>query len=356
MPSTMPTPAPSPTSIPDTAAASKPARRTVRTYGKKRPLSDTNKGNVLTTPSTTSRYVKRQKTTETDSDEENRATTAPSDASKDLVDGMPGRLLEEAVGAERSSTQQHKTPTTSATQKVIAHPQKAGSSSRNQGIKRYFQSATPRCSSATPSPQLLPTSSPSDPTCYPASSSLSVPSLSPCPAKHRFGPSEDDSALTSPLRTTSERRQRQKRRLVIRPGLSISTPIADDETTAEPIRGMVGEESVEKANDGKNKDCPLMTARSSTLSRPKMLKMETTRIPAAKKRKKATSTVPVQTTLSLAIAGGTSASVKECKECNILYNPLHDKDAKFHARYHASACRRLQELARVAGSGSHTKS
>ncbi|CAK7264931.1 hypothetical protein SEPCBS57363_001332 [Sporothrix epigloea] len=350
VPSAMPTPTPSPVSVSDAAAARKPARRAVRTYGKKRPLSDTSKGNVLATPSTTSQCVKRQKTSETDSCEENRAPTVSFVAPK-VVDSMPGRLLEEADGAERSSTQQHKTPTISGTEKPITHPQKAGSSSRNQGIQRYFQSAATRCASATPPPpQPLQASSLSDPTCSPASSASSVPSLSPCPVKHYLGQSEDDGALTSPLRTTSERQPRQKRRLIIRPDVRLSTPRADDATIAETRRGISGEESAKNENDSKNEDGSLMTTGSSMstacrrqLGPPKMLKMEAMKITAAKKRKKATGTVPVQTTLSLAIAGGTSASVKECKECNIVYNPLHDKDARFHARYHASACRRLQE-------------
>ncbi|KAI0381271.1 hypothetical protein F5Y04DRAFT_79430 [Hypomontagnella monticulosa] len=41
----------------------------------------------------------------------------------------------------------------------------------------------------------------------------------------------------------------------------------------------------------------------------------------------------VQTTLSLAID---EKGFTECKECNMLYNPLHKQDAKFHARQHAA--------------------
>ncbi|RYO94553.1 hypothetical protein DL764_007817 [Monosporascus ibericus] len=41
----------------------------------------------------------------------------------------------------------------------------------------------------------------------------------------------------------------------------------------------------------------------------------------------------VQTTLSLSMS---DKGFAECKECNMLYNPYHEKDAKFHARRHAA--------------------
>ncbi|RYP78167.1 hypothetical protein DL769_003248 [Monosporascus sp. CRB-8-3] len=43
--------------------------------------------------------------------------------------------------------------------------------------------------------------------------------------------------------------------------------------------------------------------------------------------------VTVQTTLSLSMS---DKGFAECKECNMLYNPYHEKDAKFHARRHAA--------------------
>ncbi|KAI0148646.1 hypothetical protein GGR57DRAFT_475066 [Xylariaceae sp. FL1272] len=41
----------------------------------------------------------------------------------------------------------------------------------------------------------------------------------------------------------------------------------------------------------------------------------------------------VQTTLSLSL---TDKGYAECKECDMLYNPLHESDAKHHARRHAA--------------------
>ncbi|RYO80742.1 hypothetical protein DL766_008051 [Monosporascus sp. MC13-8B] len=42
--------------------------------------------------------------------------------------------------------------------------------------------------------------------------------------------------------------------------------------------------------------------------------------------------VIVQTTLSLSMS---DKGFAECKACNMIYNPYHEKDAKFHARRHA---------------------
>lgn len=41
----------------------------------------------------------------------------------------------------------------------------------------------------------------------------------------------------------------------------------------------------------------------------------------------------VQTTLSLHIGAG--AGMKECKECDTVYNPFHPEDVKVHAKRHA---------------------
>ncbi|KAK7754386.1 hypothetical protein SLS62_003679 [Diatrype stigma] len=41
----------------------------------------------------------------------------------------------------------------------------------------------------------------------------------------------------------------------------------------------------------------------------------------------------IQTTLSLSMS---DQGFTECKECGMLYNPYHEKDAKFHARRHAA--------------------
>ncbi|CAK7227603.1 hypothetical protein SCUCBS95973_006598 [Sporothrix curviconia] len=100
-PSATPTPTPSPTKAAESVETRKPARRAIRTYGKKRPLvEDTSKGNIVSQP------VKRQKTTAT---QETTAQTAQVEMARPStpkahdfdVDEISRQLLKEAEEAER---------------------------------------------------------------------------------------------------------------------------------------------------------------------------------------------------------------------------------------------------------------
>ncbi|KAI1505191.1 hypothetical protein F5X99DRAFT_307159 [Biscogniauxia marginata] len=71
----------------------------------------------------------------------------------------------------------------------------------------------------------------------------------------------------------------------------------------------------------------LATVSSRTLNQ--MDNLPKKRSEAGKRGKVAT----VQTTLSLSM---TDTGFAECKDCNMLYNPFHEKDAKDHARIHAA--------------------
>ncbi|CAK7269035.1 hypothetical protein SEPCBS119000_003363 [Sporothrix epigloea] len=337
----LPTPSPSPVRFSEPAAASNPARRAVRTYGKRRPLlNDASRGNILAQPT---QPRKRQKTNPAAGAETRQAATVVSDSPK--VDAaQPPSQLREAEEVEQRKKEGPEIPRTPSPHKQKAQTQKAGSDSRKKGIMRYFQLAGSRCAAVAPS------LSPPRSSCSPAGSSSSISSLSSSLGLHDLGESEDDNAFSSPLWGTTERRPRPKRRLIIRPDVDSSTPTASTALTMGAGQGLAGEEPIRAENAGKNGDSALMTTRASMptttssqmhgesrLSNPSSMA-----VPATKKRKKTSGTPPVQTTLSLAIAGGDCASVKECKECNILYNPLHEKDAKFHARYHASVCRMQQ--------------
>ncbi|KAI8628113.1 hypothetical protein F5Y19DRAFT_153821 [Xylariaceae sp. FL1651] len=68
----------------------------------------------------------------------------------------------------------------------------------------------------------------------------------------------------------------------------------------------------------------------------------TTQSKGSKRRRNASrdhNRASVQTTLSLSI---TEKGYTECKECGMLYNPVHEADVRFHARRHA-ALRRAKE-------------
>lgn len=79
---------------------------------------------------------------------------------------------------------------------------------------------------------------------------------------------------------------------------------------------------------------------------------------AGKRGKKSANTKPkpkpksaatVQTTLSLSLS---DAGFAECKDCNMLYNPYHEKDAKLHARRHAAVVKAKEKEKRRGGDGS----
>ncbi|CAK7226999.1 hypothetical protein SEUCBS140593_006431 [Sporothrix eucalyptigena] len=367
-PSATPTPTPSPTKAPDAVAAGKPARRAIRTYGRKRPLlEDTSKGNSASLPPTASHSAKCQKTTE--APRTITTTQAHSDTRDIDLDEVSRQLQKEAEEAERRN-QRPKTPRKPSSRKPNPPPRKVGGSSRELGIMRYFQPAAPRSAAAVPPPSLP------DPPCSPTESISSMSSLSSCPsptssmgsffsrassvvsspsAKSSCSadgiaandPEDASSPPASPLWKTSEQRPRQKRRLTIRPDGQLATTTTENSAAQSP-------KEEEEGQEGEAKDAPAATSRSNftgmmvaSSSRMRLQlglsKTGSATATTGKKRKKMAGPATVQTTLSLAISGGDSASVKECKECNILYNPLHEKDAKFHARYHASVCRKKQE-------------
>ncbi|CAK7239055.1 MAG: hypothetical protein STHCBS139747_000476 [Sporothrix thermara] len=373
-PSATPTPTPSPTKASEpVAVAPKPARRAIRTYGKKRPLlEDSNKGNVLPLSSIASQPAKRQK------------VTAVAELDVDEISRQLLKEAEEAEEAERRSRERPKTPRKTSPPRADPPPQKAGGSPRKQGIMRYFQPAAPR-SAAAAQPQPVSLALP-EPPCSPAGSVSSMSSLSSCPSPTSSMGSflsressveplpsaavasvadtivsdtlkDDSSPPPSPLWRAAEQRPRQKRRLTIRPDGHLPTSTPDETVNVSGERQSIDETEVMEKNststdraDGvaittatitKTTISSMMATSSSRMRLQLGLSKTALTAPVSdKKRKKAASVASVQTTLSLAIAGGDSASVKECRECNILYNPLHEKDARFHARYHASVCRK----------------
>ena len=56
----------------------------------------------------------------------------------------------------------------------------------------------------------------------------------------------------------------------------------------------------------------------------------------------------VQTTLSPSLS---DSGFAECKDCNMLYNPYHEKDAKLHARRHAAMVKAKEKEKRRGGDG-----
>ncbi|KAI1631897.1 hypothetical protein F4809DRAFT_130503 [Biscogniauxia mediterranea] len=126
---------------------------------------------------------------------------------------------------------------------------------------------------------------------------------------------------------TLQSRRRKARRLTTR---AVSCDNAEHEDEDKNTKESKAEQQVAATKDGRlsREDKDVL----SSLSAPTLNRMETItrKRSEAGKRGKATT---VQTTLSLSL---TDTGFVECKDCNMLYNPIHEKDAKDHARVHAA--------------------
>ena len=354
------TPTPTPKQSPEkTAAASDCAstsvgshvpqkrRRAIRTYGsKKRTLEDASDSRT-----------KRPKPTTLHA---SISTVPPASTCGRLMDEVSRQLQNEAAEAERrrcedkeKENQTHVAaarisdrPVTTSQAARPKTPQTPRKSPRKAlGIMRYFQPA------AAPRPRTPPALGAA---CSPTASISSMSSLSSCPsptsplsvssfeveggveeAEDIEERGKDATGVTDPPLSPMvwrEQRPRQKRRLTIRPDHAVCSQ---------------ADAQAEEENEGDNAsgDSPTTLASTpifkafngmSSSSRMRMQLGLVQKAAASTSTAKAKKAKTVQTTLSLAIGPSDSGSVRECKECSILYNPLHETDAKFHARYHAS--------------------
>ncbi|KAK6076556.1 hypothetical protein SCUP515_05385 [Seiridium cupressi] len=148
----------------------------------------------------------------------------------------------------------------------------------------------------------------------------------------------------------SETARKKRRRLTTKPPLRTNMAEGDeaDETNVDNTQGP--DESPPKRSQ---QDGPvLQIASTNTLNqkhRMEIYKSDAEKQGGAKKQKpnkKAT----VQTTLSLSL---TEKQFVECTECNMLYNPYHEKDAKMHKKRHATV---LKSKKALDDDGLHVKS
>ncbi|OTA79571.1 hypothetical protein M434DRAFT_18004 [Hypoxylon sp. CO27-5] len=131
----------------------------------------------------------------------------------------------------------------------------------------------------------------------------------------------------------SDRPHKKRRRLTTR----VVSQTASEDPQAEKIRGNEENEENEEsdATDDRftvSEGCTNVLSESSpgALNRPTARHKNRS---DAGKRGRGPKSAAVQTTLSLSAA---EKGFTECKECNMLYNPLHKQDAKCHTRRHAA--------------------
>ncbi|KAL8377296.1 hypothetical protein RB595_008130 [Gaeumannomyces hyphopodioides] len=152
----------------------------------------------------------------------------------------------------------------------------------------------------------------------------------------------DSTPLASPLRiATPESRPRSRRRLTTRPFAGPDAVSLDDnerrtdhapgttQHATDPPRESPPH-SIASDNNAPG-DASANTTNSACNCGDKLCRH--TRRARSKRAGHKSPAATVQMTLNLSTR---DASIKQCRECDMLYNPLHPSDVKHHARHHAS--------------------
>lgn len=136
---------------------------------------------------------------------------------------------------------------------------------------------------------------------------------------------------TPPSPPPSGSGQRKRRRLTTRPTF-------DDDAAGDDQAGKRRKESRDETPEARD-GTPINTLSASTTETDSIAITISTQLVTQKKRTaKAPTKEMVQTTLSLAI-GEPRPQFIVCKECNMLYNHLNDRDRKDHKRVHMACIR-----------------
>ncbi|KAI0179821.1 hypothetical protein GGR52DRAFT_214630 [Hypoxylon sp. FL1284] len=155
----------------------------------------------------------------------------------------------------------------------------------------------------------------------------SVSSSTPPPSEPFSEPIESTDTPPSSQPMTYQQKKRRRLTTRIAPRSASEDPNTADSTAEESEK--------EGSNEAGSKSSPmgpksaLSDTASDTLNQAAPTKRK--RLDAGKRGRE--SKPAVQTTLSLS---NQERGFTECKVCNMLYNPLHKQDAKYHAKRHAT--------------------
>ncbi|KAK8055620.1 hypothetical protein PG993_000847 [Apiospora rasikravindrae] len=170
-------------------------------------------------------------------------------------------------------------------------------------IMSYFKVTSPSSGSATP--------------CEVSSEAVHPPSTPP----------------SSPPALSHESRKR-RRRLTTKPSYQTTPELESERDASEPAAEAELEKSPKALAFSEVGAQKLNQQDKSEESRSEAGKRGTTRKTAKPKK-----TATVQTTIVLSL---NETGFVECEECNMLYNSLHEKDVKLHARRHAALLRKAK--------------
>lgn len=151
-------------------------------------------------------------------------------------------------------------------------------------------------------------------------------------------------ASSSPPMLMDRNPQRAPRRLQLKPSTPLLSSCDDDEGSdsschpRQPNAGSRARDGEEAPPSDGSEEGGRYTS-GATLISPSSSPPPATRLELSEQPKKPTRTksAPVQTTINLS----TKSTFEECKICQIVFNPLHPPDVKFHTKKHKAILRGL---------------
>ncbi|KAK8050721.1 hypothetical protein PG994_012451 [Apiospora phragmitis] len=172
-------------------------------------------------------------------------------------------------------------------------------------IMSYFKVTSPSSGSATP--------------CEVSSEAVNPPSTPPS---------------SPPSLSTHDRKRR--RRLTTKPSYQTTPELESERDASEPA---AEDESKEKPGATTVVLSEVATQKLNQQDKSEESRLEAEKRGTTKKMAKPKKTATVQTTIVLSL---NETGFVECQECNMLYNSLHAKDVKLHARRHAAVLRKAK--------------
>lgn len=122
--------------------------------------------------------------------------------------------------------------------------------------------------------------------------------------------------------------RKKRRRLTTKPSYQ-RTPDTEDDSERDVSGSATENEPSERSR----------TVVLSEAGAPKLNQQDKSKESRANKNTRKPKPATVQTTLVLSL---NETGFVECQECNMLYNSLHEKDVKLHARRHAAVLRKAK--------------
>ncbi|KAI0149102.1 hypothetical protein BJ166DRAFT_56854 [Pestalotiopsis sp. NC0098] len=155
-------------------------------------------------------------------------------------------------------------------------------------------------------------------------------SSSSCAQSSEALPPPSTPPSSSPLEPSEDSRKR-RRRLTTKPPLRNSETPSSSQEPDEADRSETDQQTrVQTDTESALQDLSDNMLNQDPQTEPEKFKLHKRGTKKGSRPKQAT----VQTTLSLSL---TEKQFVECNECNMLYNPYHEKDLKMHKRRHAAA-------------------